>query len=306
MELSFRKCPTTLHLQHEIYLATSLTLLTMSSLQAMYGGSFGSWGDIQFLFFVSLWFARHLILRWICTSDTTTTRYPSLPGLFVFWWTSHVTAGQYFDRPNPQVVAKHIGSSHTDDGHTMATFSSFFSPSIRQMWHFLRVRVWFHLLSLQEQFWGVSRSRYSVQSAPVSTFSRVRWCINKAYSYWNDFWTLHGLQLPHGVLAMYICYFLSKWRYEALRVARVGKQDDAIDFTFFGAYSRLEKPSMAHMLILLSIVGTLASVLVYGRISLPFPDLVAGSNVLKAVRSEAKTSVSQSTVSRGLTSCHFD
>jgi len=306
MGLSFRKCPTTLHLQHELYLTTALTLLTMSSLQATYGGSFGSWGDIQFLFFVSLWFARHLILRWICTSDTTTTRYPSLPGLFVFWWTSHVTAGQYFDRPHPHVVAKHIGSSHTDDGRIMATCSSFFSPAIRQMWHLFRARVWFPLFSLREQFLGASRSRYSVQSlfliAPSST--QVRLWVNKAYSYWNDFWTLHGLQVPHGVLAMYIWYFLSIWRDEALHVSKVGK--DELRFEFFGAYSRLEKPSIGHMLILLSIIGTLGAILLYGRISLPFPDLVAGSNVLKAVRSEAKSSVSQSTVRRGVTSCHFD
>ena len=311
MELSVQSCsahqhlgPTTLHLQHELYLTTALTLLTISSLQAMYGESFGSWGDVKFIFFVSVWFARHLILRWICTSDSTTTRCPSLPGLFVFWWTSHVTAGQYFDRPNPQVVAKHVGSSHTDEAHTMATLSSFFSPSIRQMWHLCRVRVWFPLLSLQEQFWSVSSGRYSVPSlfstVPSASSSQVRLGINKAYSYWNDFWALHGLQLPHAVLAMYIWYFLSKWRLDALRVAKVGKEEDSMHVNFFGAYSRLEKPSMGHMLILLSIVGTLASILLYGRISLPFPDLVAGNNVLKAVRSEAKSSSTQSTVRRGL------
>jgi hypothetical protein len=242
----------------------------------------------------------------MCTWDTSTTRSPSLKGLVVFWWTCHVSAGQYFDRPNPHVVAKHIGSSHTDDGHTMATLSSFVSPSIRYIWQWLRVRVWFTISAIQEQLLGASGGRYSIQDllprTPSSSSSQVGRGVNKAYSYWSDFWSLYGLSLqamlPVAIMAMYASHFFGELEIVSffMNIIKWDPDEDTRESRPFGAYRKLEKPSMGHMLMLLSIGGTLASIILYGRVVLPFPDLVAGSNVLKAVRNETKSSGAPSTV----------
>eukprot|EP00546_Thalassionema_frauenfeldii_P022209 CAMPEP_0178906160 /NCGR_PEP_ID=MMETSP0786-20121207/6673_1 /TAXON_ID=186022 /ORGANISM="Thalassionema frauenfeldii, Strain CCMP 1798" /LENGTH=362 /DNA_ID=CAMNT_0020577841 /DNA_START=692 /DNA_END=1780 /DNA_ORIENTATION=+ len=55
-----------------------------------------------------------------------------------------------------------------------------------------------------------------------------------------------------------------------------------------GAYEAVRKPSWYQVLFLISCAGTMLSILFYGRISFPIPDLVAGTNVLKAVRNEAR------------------
>jgi len=296
--------PTTLHLQHEFFLSVALTMLTVSSLRTRYGESFGTWGDFQLLFFIFLWFLRHFLLRCICTSDIATTRRPTIMGLVAYGWTSHFSAGQYYDRPNnPNVIAKHIGSSHTDDGHVMATISSFFSPTLRYAWQLWLIRVWFPISSIH--FVTPSGRTYSIQSFSSmipSPSPRLRLGINKAYSNWNDFWTLHGLSLQSIIAkvttVMYIIYFLGKKRNKVMKMVGWNfSEEESTEFHPYGYHNRLDVPTLRHMLILLTAVGTLGSITLYGRISLPFPDLVAGSNVLKAVRGEVKSTTTQSSVS---------
>jgi hypothetical protein len=53
-------------------------------------------------------------------------------------------------------------------------------------------------------------------------------------------------------------------------------------------YSPTERPTWSRIFSLMLCGTTMACILVYGRITLPIPDLVAGSNVLKAVRLEAR------------------
>lgn len=298
--------PTTIHLQHEFYLLVTLTMLTISSMHTLYGESLGTLGDFQFLFVVSLWLARHLLLRWMCTWDTATTRSPTLQGLLVCWWTSHISAGQYFDRPNPQVVAKLVGSSHTDDGHTMATLSSFVSPSIMYAWHLFKVRIWFPSSAFQEKFWSALGGHYSIQSFDSrnsSSSSQLKLGINNAYSYWNKFWTLYGLSLhgivPLAIMALYAWHFFGDVDIAPFALTRytMNLEEDARELRPYGAYRKLEKPSLGHILIVLSLGSTLASIFLYGRIIFPFPDLVAASSVHKAVRNEGKSSASQPIVS---------
>lgn len=298
--------PTTSHLQHEVYLLIALIFLTISSLKAVYGESFGTWGDLQFLSFVSLWLSRHLIFRRMCTVDAATTRSPSLKGLLVFWWTTSLFAGQYFDRPDPQVVRKQTGISHADDPHTMATLSTFLPPPIRYTWNLFRVRVWFPILAVTEQSWSVIGARLptvSFLSRKSSTASQTSLAINHTYSLWNEFWSLYGLSLqiilPLATVLAYAWYFLSDVEMDFLPewMSSRGTQDEVPgEVRAFGAYRKLARPSLDYMLILLSCGGTLASVFLYGRILLPFPDLVAGNNVLKAVRNETKMNAPSSTV----------
>lgn len=301
--------PTTVHLKHEFYLLVALVLLTISSSQALYRGSFGSWGDCKFLFFATLWLARHLILRWLCAMDIATSRSPTISGLLVFWLTSHITAGQYFDRPNSQVVAKQTGTSHTDDGRIVATISSFFSPSILYLWQLLRVQVWFPILGLQEHLWSCLRGRgaYSAKYAAVGRKARspkTSLGINQAYSYWSEFWNLYGIPLQAIIscitVVLYAWYLFGDMGTTevtyALTMNTKNVEDDA-DRRPYGAYQKLEKPTLSQMLVILSVGGTLATIVLYGRLVLPLPDLVAGSNVLKAVRNEAKTNAIQSSKS---------
>ena len=74
-------------------------------------------------------------------------------------------------------------------------------------------------------------------------------------------------------------------------------EEEELDSKAFGSYTKLLQPTLTQMIMALSAVGTLATILLYNQIVLPFPDLVAGSNVLKAVRNEAKINVSNTTVS---------
>lgn len=50
-----------------------------------------------------------------------------------------------------------------------------------------------------------------------------------------------------------------------------------------------EPPTLVTLILLVVSFGTAASVLLYGRILLPIPEFVAGTNVLKAIRAETRT-----------------
>jgi hypothetical protein len=61
-----------------------------------------------------------------------------------------------------------------------------------------------------------------------------------------------------------------------------------VDSLPYGGYQKLETPSWARILLLMSIIGTSATILLYGRVFLPIGDLAEGGNVLKAIRNEFK------------------
>jgi hypothetical protein len=329
--------PTTLHLQHEFYLLLSLFLLTVSSLKSLYHKDFGLWTDYQFLFWSTLWLSRHLFTRWLCTWDDSTNRRPSLLGVIGHWMTSHILAGQYFDRPTPQVVSKTVGTPLADDGRVIPTMSSFLLPSILYTWQLIKVRMWYPLLQLYEIVvhvldpggsgggGGSSSSNNSeagsdVSSTPVTSSRRAgerggatnnqhrhpHSYLTAAYSYWTKGWALYGpplqLTIPVCVMTFYIWHLFfaasgSSVTTHALTMStRNGQSQDPSHFENkpYGAYKKLEMPDWTQVLYYLSCGGTLASILLYGRLILPIPDLVAGSNVLKAVRNEAKLLGSQS------------
>lgn len=302
--------PTTVHLQHEFYLLVALLFLAISRFQSLYGDTVCSWGDCKYLFITTLWLSRHLIVRWLTTLDTSTSRSPTISGLLVFWLTSHFMAGQYFDRPNPQVVAKQLGTSNMDDGRIVAAISSFFSPSILYAWQLLRVRIWFPILTLQERSWNMfsGRKSFSFQkgkSGHKSLPQKTSLVISQAYSYWDDFWSVYGISLqailPSGITILYIWYGITNWGYSDMVYAYIvntsNSDEEALDRRPYGAYKKLQPPTLTQLLVLLTAGGMLTTILLYNQILLPFPDLVAGSNVLKAVRNEAKVNVSQTGVS---------
>lgn len=220
-------------------------------------------------------------------------------------------AGQYFDRPNSQVVAKQLGTAHSDDGRMVTTMSSFLSPSIRYFWQLVRVRVWFPLFDIYQQFSSALRGgnpRFSFLGLPVSgrrtPLPKISLAVNQAHAYWNEFWNIYGISLqiliPLITALFYIWYFVSMMRepassYPITMNTRSLEEEDLDSNKAYGSYRKLLQPTMTQMVIVLSATGTMATILLYNQIVLPLPDLVAGSNVLKAVRNEAKAHTSHTT-----------
>ena len=90
--------PTTVHLMHEVYLVVCMAMLTASSLVTMYRYSFGTAGDWKIVLMTSLWLGRYMMVRFLCTSDLTSSGRMGLR--WIKWFVVRfVTAGQYWDPP---------------------------------------------------------------------------------------------------------------------------------------------------------------------------------------------------------------
>jgi hypothetical protein len=285
-------------------------------------------GDLTFLLLTALWLGRNLFVRWICTGDHSTHRSPTLTGVVAHWLTSHFLAGQYFDRPTIQAVGKHLGTHHTEDGrNNVATLSSFFLPSILYTWQLVKIWIIFPLLSAKEflfhKLLNINSNRNSSNSSNIDSSTRsndhkvskrgkdrlpaAKFRINTYYSYWSKFWNRHGpplqMMIPLCTFLLYLYGLLLVDTGEegegthALTMNMRATQpnnnlvdtDPLDDVLPFGGYQALEKPSWKQVLFLMSISGTLMTIVIYGRVIVPICDLVAGGNVLKAVRNDSKT-----------------
>jgi hypothetical protein len=94
--------PTTLHLQHELGLLMTLTFLTTASLVGLYRTTFGTSGDCAYILLSSLWLSRHLVFRFLVTTDTYCAGYPILSWTRLRHWLTRfflllTPPGQYFD-----------------------------------------------------------------------------------------------------------------------------------------------------------------------------------------------------------------
>jgi len=215
------------------------------------------------------------------------------------WITSYATAGQYFDRPSPQVLAKQTG-----DNRSITTTSSSASSSLGYTWNLVRVRflnpILKHtqygnqgisgddLISIEDTShtqphpFRVKNKKGEIDSASnvASAHTGMTLWLRKALLMWNM-----SSPLVHvGVAAItLICY---TWKLPfanyLLPFSNVGRND-----TEYVWFRKTEKPAWSEVLFVIS-VPTVISLLVYTRLINPIPDLVAGSNVLKAVRNEAK------------------
>jgi len=215
-------------------------------------------------------------------------------------------AGQYFDRPDPQVVAKQVGTPHADEGRTGATISSFFLPSIRFSWQLVTVRILEPFISLYESLWGLlkgkkgRRSKTSLTgriSHRVQESSTTNPTITMIHSYWTKLWSTFGPSLqmiiPVSTMAFYLWYLMfaqpkAEKLYALTMNTRGPDEATSVKSKPYGAYQKVEKPHWSQVLFYISCGGTLISIILYGRVVLPIADLVAGSNVLKAVRNESR------------------
>lgn len=282
--------PTTLHFQHEFFLWISLSILTISSLEALYRNSFGLQGDIIYTLLASLWLSRHIILRYIYTTDASTTRSPTLMGLIAHWLTSVAVAGQYFDRSDAQVVAKTVGIAHVED--VMNPTSAFVLPSLTYTMHYVRVLLLDPVLRFlrHPQFLKLPlefiASFHEMFSHP--TIQRIA-----------HYGPSLQLVVASGVFSFCIFYLQVESAPQEMSIFAISMQPTVLsDGTYApglvgeiqpeGAYEPLLPPSWQRVFFFMISGSTMLSILFYGRISFPIPDLVTGTNVLKAVRNEAR------------------
>lgn len=309
--------PTTIHLQHEFYLIVALSLLEVSSLQALYKDSFGLIGDFQLTALATIWLSRFLALRWFMTWDTSTSLRPSLRGVWTHWIASYVVAGQYFDRPSPEVVGKQLGTHHVDDGRTGIALKHLFVPSLHFTWHYIKVCIWYPLLTIQECVIRVpnplkrtERLGATASSTNGSNAIRTASSFNPiSLTSLNKFWKLYvpplQMIIPIATVVFIIWYEFFEESVEetphALTMHTYASSGvSELDVKAYGAYKKMEKPKWTEVLYFLSCGGTIIGILLYGRILLPIPDLVAGMNVLKALRTESKSYVGGSTYTIGV------
>lgn len=288
-------------------------------MQALYRNSFGHVGDVVYLVMASLWLSRHMVLRCLCTRDCSTSRSVSLLGVLTHWISSTVFAGQYFDLPVPSAMARSLGISYVDDASNQGMKEQ---PSLAFTLHYCKTMLWYpvlrwrnFLLSYVGSLFGrpnadenlvnpsyrqeASTSNRRDSSPPISSY------------FWNQqmthFWMKHGLSLQFcavsTTLISLVWILLGTSRNPArpnplaMQVPPKGDGYSNKDVDARGVYQMIDPPTWQRMGLLIVFGGTITSIVLYGRITFPFPDLVAGANVLKDVRNEARTGASSGGVS---------
>jgi hypothetical protein len=341
-ELSYQILgPTTLHLQHEFYLWISVILLEISTLQALHGNdSFGSLiGDYQFIALVALWLSRFMLLRWATTWDPSDSLRPTFLGVCTHWITSHVMAGQYFDRPSPDVVAKQMGIQHyhgniesRHTGGTRAAIRDLMWPSLVYTWRYVKTMVLYPLLDLRDKHSrrNMQATLYDNTSVPSRTSqsssqrrhkrrnsggntkslaAAVSSTRTPSYyaAHFSRIWKNYGPPLQMIIPVVTLAYFVyhgfftddedeppnaltmqTQSSSSGSAVAGMLNTGIGANIKAHGAYKQRQLPTLGQTLFYISFGGIVLSIILYGRIVLPIPDLVAGSNVLKAMRNEAK------------------
>lgn len=277
--------PTTLHLEHEFYLWISLSLLTLATLKSLYRQALQS-GDAVLVIVVSLWLSRHLVTRWLLTNDTSSFKDPTFVGVLMHWMTSHVTAGQYMDRPDPQVVAKNAGTP-SDEATCLL-------GSLSYTLHYIRTRIMYPFLRFKEQLSAEERAptspsgqtrRRSSTSTPAASSWRTSPYL-KWIGWWKDYGPSVQMLLSIAVASILVYDFCSQL-FPGRAIPSTLSRDDVDNIPPRGAYRALEPPKQYRLLLFLARTPLLLTLFWYGRILLPIPDLVSGANVLKSVRAES-------------------
>ncbi len=102
-----------MHLEHEISLVITTSFLTSASLISVYRLSFPTAGDLLYIWISILWLSRHLIHRFICTTDVVTSLSPWQHKLR-WGWIAVTSGGQYFDTPS-SIWIDVVGGGRTSD-----------------------------------------------------------------------------------------------------------------------------------------------------------------------------------------------
>ncbi len=361
--------PTTVHLKHETYLLISLTILLYASVR-----------DLRFTALVTLWLSRSLVLRWLLTTRDTLTSLSerSIPFLEKYnryqfslfenaidFVSTVLLAGQIFDRPDPHVVAKTVGTNHTaadmivenDLGSVLHGGSS----SSRSNHHHRRGASGHHHHPSGNGFWDLCEiTFYKLQELfPTSLamlFSEAYWA-NVARAFGPSPQLLFQLTTVCFLCLCWIYplseenggfvrYFSTMYRdvTQVLRdIYNIAANRDVIYYHYgrhdttsgplvsnhalimealpesgpamgysgeitidntkvFGIYQHTFDPTWIDLSYYVILCGTILALVLYGRVLLPIPDLVAGSNSLSE---SAVTSGGGGSGSKGSKSSHY-
>lgn len=269
--------PSTLHLKHEWVMLVSVFFLTTASFSTLYEYTL----DMRLILAITIWQSRYLCLRIVCaTNSYTWFGFRTMVARFF-------VAGQYFDYVRPtsdysrpqylslssqlpfiqklinlfqsntnQSVVRSTKGGRKKDGHGNMTHIKF-EKYINQNA--------FTYVSSKCNEYGLS-SMISAQYCIVSITGLVLAYILlknvSFYPYRRALALVHDSSTPEN--------------YGAISTLM-----DSFEFDYNGA-------SFSWFVWFLVAISTLPSIILFGRIILPIPDLVAGSNVLKAMKYEAK------------------
>lgn len=303
---------TYIHLQHEAYLLLALSLLSVASFQSIYKEKFGLTGDIIFCSLITLWLSRYALVRWLCTLDTSTCASPTIQGVLAHFLSSHLFAGQYFDRPPPQVLAKNgIMAARVEEDGRSAFWSAFIMPNLVVAWDLVRVRLIFPLLKRREA-WGATASMRKVKKATIDSVphqtanqnaskrkgdnsasaptaqQRMPPMVQQALFSWGKVYNAIAPMLQISVPAFTLMYYTWRLPFARYLLPFTARHRFATEFVNNSdPMQTMEQPDWSEVFFVASL-PTVVSLLCFSRLINPIPDLVAGSNVLKAVRNEAK------------------
>jgi hypothetical protein len=270
---------TTIHLQHEFFLLLSLCMLTASSLAGIYRRSFGTVGDVLYILLSSGWLSRHVFFRYLYTTNTTSTKSRNFYGVVVHWITKISVAGQYFDAPDFNVVNRGLGISQVDDVLNPSNQISF--PNVTFAVSLLRLYVMDPLLRL------VGRSSFPLDFN--GSFQNLK--SHQVFQKISQ--SIPPIQMMVAIFSFGFCLYFFQGKGGILEVIRFSMslslgESEPSEILSKGTYEPMLPASWIRTCLYMSFGPTILSILFYGRIFFPIPDLVAGTNVLKSIRNEAK------------------
>lgn len=241
------------------------------------------------------------------------------------------------------------GRSHHSNHHRHSTSTSgtwwwwslrpFLLPSLALVWQYIKIWIYYPLLSLKEHVLGVPsvvqrQQRYRLRQ---HASEQISWFVSQYVplslsrystymsSYVSKYWRLYApslqMMIPLGTLGFMLWYY---WFQDEVASSQGDNAHHALTMQSYvssngdtktvlpgstidleggpphGAYQRLDPPSWTQVLYFLATMGTVPCIIIYGRVIPPIPDLVAGSSVLKAIRNGGKSSGSSSSGLWGL------
>lgn len=278
----------------DLYLSCCITVLVAACFHASYYkdpsvlGLFfqQNLGDWVWLLIVALWTSRHVIIKFICLTDTSTCRSPTLQGVFATFVTLHLTGGQTFDQPV---------DVHSSNG-------SLIPYSVRSLIHWFYTVFGAPILDffanernlsqpiIYKRSNSSSRNKSKV-SAPVEKSFLDRY-LGTTLNFLHDTLTEYGFTLQFLIpclVSIYIGYTVYQEYYTPGYYQRM--DPDIFFRSVFnsiyeykpdkirpqGNYIPRSHVSWWDLVRSLFLVGTACSLILFQRVLIPYPDLVAGS-----------------------------
>ena len=325
MDFSYRIFgPTTVHLEHELCLWMTSVCLTMASLYSLYRSSFGLVGDLVYLLVTYCWLSRHFLHRIICTADVGTSISKSPLQTLRWMWIIVTSGGQYFDVTTSVFASKHDrdymamddysrvslslsstkddkGSNGNGNGKGKDSFNDTYNKCKKKLKR--KIEKWYRCIPPLQLLVLISTTIFIIwfffqyMEAQSSYAIPLRHARNNPhmpdrhinddninganmYGHGNN----HNNYNPNDGQNQYhikVNAELMSKKFEAKQGGRAAAAKEARDFVY----------SWIGMICMVAIWGTIGSLVLYGRVMPPLPDLVAGAPVTVGRGSHVSSSI---------------